>query len=85
MDASQVLNREFLEIRCKLIELAASFDRLGRSRGSVAGDPRLAKIREALQILLDGDADRAEQLQLLFSREYDDNWQETLAMPNSAT
>lgn len=81
MDASQVLNREFLEIRCKLIELAASFDRLGRARGNVSGDPRMAKIREALRVLLEGASDRAEELQLLFSREYDDNWQEQFEMP----
>ena len=76
--ASEVLNREFLDLRYKILELAAAFDRLARAEGSVADDPRLARLREALTIVLQEPHDRAEQVQMIFSREYDANWQRTL-------
>ena len=75
MLAPDILNREFFEMRCKILELAASFDRLDRSEGEVAGDRRLDLIHEALDVLQDSQEDRAEQIQLIFSRPYDDDWQ----------
>lgn len=78
LSAAEILNREFLEIRCKILELAAAFDRLERAEGSVEQDTRLARLREALTIVLDQSNDRAEQVQMLFSREYDDDWQAKL-------
>jgi hypothetical protein len=75
LSAPEVLNREFLEIRCKILELAAAFDRLERADGSVDEDPRTARLREALTTLLEQSNDRAEQVQMIFSREYDDEWQ----------
>ena len=76
MNASSVLDREYLEVRAKILELAASFDRLDRAHGSVDGDPRLSLIQEALQILQQEHEDRAEQVQLIFSRQYEDDWRE---------
>jgi hypothetical protein len=78
LSASELLNREFLEIRCKILELAAALDRLGRAEGSVADDPRLGRLREALTAVLDEPQDRAEQVQMIFSREYDGSWQDAL-------
>ena len=75
LSAPEVLNREFLEIRCKILELAAAFDRLDRSDGSVEEDPRVARLREALSAVLDQTSDRAEQVQMIFSRTYEDDWQ----------
>jgi hypothetical protein len=75
LSAPEVLNREFLEIRCKILELAAAFDRLERADGSVEEDPRMARLREALTTVLEQPNDRAEQVQMIFSREYDDEWQ----------
>jgi hypothetical protein len=74
MTAPQILNREFLEVRAKILELAASLDRLDRSEGSAADDPRLGRVRKGLEILLSDGNDRAEQIQILFSREYDQSW-----------
>jgi len=74
MTAPAVLDREFLEMRAKILELAASFDRLDRGDGSVSEDPRMKRIDEALQVLQRPGADRAEQIQLIFSREYDEEW-----------
>jgi hypothetical protein len=74
MTAPDVLDREFLQIRAKILELAASFDRLDRSEGSVAGDPRMKLIHQGLEILASDRPDRAEEVQLLFSRPYLQDW-----------
>jgi hypothetical protein len=78
LDAAEVLNREFLEIRARLLHIAASLDRLDRAEGELKGDPRPELIRRALAILADREPERAEKIQLLFSRSYDANWQKTL-------
>ncbi len=78
---ADVLAREFLPVRAKLLEIAAALDRLDRAEGSPPDDARLAKIRESLALLERGEANRAERLQMLFSLPYDDNWRKTLAMP----
>ena len=80
MTAPEILDREFLEIRAKLLELAASFDRLDRAHGTVSGDSRESLIQEGLKILQSDDPNRAEQLQLLFSRQFDDNWRKNCGM-----
>jgi hypothetical protein len=72
--AAQILDREFLTIRCKLLEVAAALDRIDRGRGSAADDPRLAQIRQTLAMLGRGDPDRGEQLQMIFSLPYEPNW-----------
>jgi hypothetical protein len=72
--AAQVLDREFLTIRCKLLEVAAALDRIERGQGSAESDPRLKKIGEALAILPKDGTDRAEQLQLIFSLPYEPAW-----------
>jgi hypothetical protein len=76
LSAPEILNREFLEIRGKVLELAAALDRLGRAEGSVADDVRLARLREALTVILEQSEDRAEQVQMIFSRSYDNAWLE---------
>ena len=78
MNSQQVLDREYLEIRGKILEVAASLDRLDRAAGDVTQDPRMALVHKGLQIALQsngtqGDS-RAKQIQLLFSREYADSW-----------
>jgi hypothetical protein len=83
MSAAAVLEREFLPLRAKLIEIGAMLDRMERSDGSVANDARRQKIERALSILRSGDPDRAERLQLLFSLPYDEHWRETLGMPDA--
>jgi len=78
LTALETLNREFLEIRCRILDLAAMLDRLERSNDNVADDPRVKRIHEALDVLKTTHEDRAEQVQLTFSRAYDDNWQQAL-------
>ncbi len=77
MSAPAVLDREYLELRAKILQLAASFDRLDRGEGNVLDDRRMSLIREGLEVLLEGNSDRAEQIQLIFSRPYEDDWQKS--------
>ena len=76
MSASAVLDREFFELRAKILELGASLDRMGRGDGSVAGDPRMALLHKGIEILKSEETDRAERIQLLFSLEYNDQWRQ---------
>lgn len=78
--AQEIFDREFLEIRAKLLQLAAHFDRIDRA--GTLDDARRETVTQALQLLLDPATEprRAEQLQLLFSRMYDPNWRSNLAV-----
>jgi hypothetical protein len=80
LDAPEILNREFLEIRARLLQVAAALDRMNRGNGSVTDDPRVEKIRQGLAILMSQEPNRAEQIQLLFSRAYADDWQTALGV-----
>ena len=53
-----------------------------RARWRIATDPRRTQIQAAIQVLLRPDDDRAEQLQLIFSRPYDHDWRESFQMTN---
>jgi len=74
IDAAEILDREFLEMRAKLLQVAATFDRLTRSEGTVDDDPRMQKLRQALEVLLSDQANRAELIQMIFSRTYQEDW-----------
>jgi hypothetical protein len=76
MNAADVLAREFLGVRSRLMDVAAALDRIDRAAGAVGEDPRLAKIREAIELLAAGGVDRAERLQLLFSLPYQEQWRQ---------
>jgi hypothetical protein len=77
MKAPQALERHFLEARCKLLEVAAILDRVGRGQGAsgVDEDPRIDRIRQALEVLLDKSGGRAERIQKIFSLDYDPKWE----------
>jgi hypothetical protein len=79
-DAKQVLDRDFLTIRSRLIDLAAALDRVQRGKGSAQQDPRMAQIREALAIVAGPDADRAARVQVAFSLPYRENWRKEYAV-----
>ena len=74
MNSNEILEREYLEIRAKILQLAASFDRLDRSEGDVNDDARMHTIRKGLEILAGMEDGRAKQVQMLFSRDYQENW-----------
>jgi hypothetical protein len=67
MPVGKVVDREFLGIRCRLIDLAAALDRIDRAEVSAAGEPRQDQIRHSLEILMKSSPNRAEQVQMAFS------------------
>lgn len=77
--AASILDRDFLELRARLLDLAAGLDRIERAEGSVQDDPRMAGIRKALEILLGSGTDRAEEMQMVFSLPYDPQWRDRFA------
>jgi hypothetical protein len=75
-----IVAESFLEIRAKLLEVAATLDRIDRGSehqplGSDAHAQR-ALLGEATQILLREGPNRAQELQQLFSRGYETDWRE---------
>jgi len=76
--AADMLDREFLEIRCRLLDIAAAMDRIDRAEGAqaVRAHPRVARLSEAAGILVDGQPERAKRVQMLFSDPYDPAWQD---------
>jgi hypothetical protein len=77
LSSRTALDAYFLDARCKLLDLAAILDRIdrgGSSRG-LEEDPRLANIRQAMEVLCDESGGRAERIQRLFSLDYDPSWE----------
>lgn len=73
---ADVLNRDFLETRARVLDLAAALDRLDRAPrvGAEPPDPRLAQLRQAIETLLVPEPGRAETVQRIFSLDYDPDW-----------
>ena len=81
--ATAVLDEEFLPIRAKLLEVAAALDRMERADNGIRGDDaRVSQLQEAIETLLRGEGGRAEAIQLVFSRPYEDDWPEKFRMTN---
>lgn len=76
--APDVLDRNFLVIRAKLLEIGAALDRIDRGDGSLERDPRMDTLRRAIAILGAETDGRAEQIQMLFSLPYDSNWRKEI-------
>jgi hypothetical protein len=77
LPAGKALDSYFLEARSKLLDLAAILDRIGRGRDSsrTEEDPRLEKIRQALDVIHDKSGGRAERVQKIFSLDYEPGWE----------
>ena len=78
LNAAEMLDREYLELRCRLIDIAASLDRIARATGSktIANDPRWKRVSESLRLLGQGGHDLAPRIQMIFSDEYVADWRE---------
>ena len=81
--AADVLNRDFLDTRSRILEIASALDRIDRAPGKAGEHPdrRLAQLRQAIEALLEPGPGRAETVQHLFSLEYDPNWHLNLGVP----
>jgi len=70
MTRRQVIDRYFLEHRAKLLDLAAFLDRLDRAQPdqtSANEDARIATLQRAMEVLTDGQGDRARRIQQICS------------------
>jgi len=74
--AVEILERDFLELRHRILDVAAALDRIdrGRDAAAVTDDPRMIQLRAALTLLSDRQTDRVERVQMTFSRAYDPDW-----------
>lgn len=78
--ADTVISSEFLTTRAKLLEVAATLDRIDRAESSSEpmGDlsrSQLKQLRDAIMILTQsGSTDRTATMQQLFSKSYDPDW-----------
>ena len=69
-----VLEQEFLPLRAKILEIAAGLDRLDRATEAGDDGGRRERLEKAIQLLLADEPSRAARVQLLFSRDYDEDW-----------
>ncbi|NOS99670.1 MAG: hypothetical protein HOP29_03495 [Phycisphaerales bacterium] len=74
--ARKVLDSDFLSTRHHILDVAAALDRIDRAPDAdvAAVDRRMQQIAEALSVLADDNPDRAERVQMVFSRPYDPAW-----------
>jgi hypothetical protein len=74
--ADRALDQFFHDARSRLLDVAAIFDRIGRGANTdtALADPRTAKLRGAVEILLGDAPNKAELIQQLFSLAYDPDW-----------
>ncbi|MGI9470185.1 MAG: hypothetical protein ACR2NZ_01545 [Rubripirellula sp.] len=83
--ANQILEESFLEVRAKLLEVAATLDRIDRSADedgplTDAATSQRVRVDDAVRILLSEGPDRAERLQRLFSRAYEPAWRRDMEL-----
>jgi len=80
--AIEMLDRHFLEIRHRVLDIAAGLDRIDRADDAAKSrlDPRYLQLREAVRLLNDGIPDRAERIQMAFSLPYDEHWKSTIGV-----
>ena len=82
IQAADLLNNEFLEIRARLLQVAAALDRIDRAEGDVSRDKRRLDLDRAIGALTEAGFDRAERLQRIFSLPYDKDWKRTFGLAN---
>jgi len=77
--ASEILDRTYLDMRSRILDLAAALDRIERTDddGDVKDDPRLEKLLAAIELLNTPGFDRAERVQMIFSDQYEAGWNQS--------
>jgi hypothetical protein len=76
LPAAKALDQFFLDARARLLDLAAILDRVGRGSDAAGADtdPRMERVRRAVEVLRDESGGRAERIQQIFSLDYDPAW-----------
>lgn len=63
----ELIDEYFIENRNRLLEIAAYLDRLDRSGDDVSNDFRMRSFREAMSVLVSGQAPRVDAIHMVFS------------------
>jgi len=74
--AVAMLDRHFLEIRHRVLDIAAALDRIDRAddAAKTRSDHRYLQLDQAIRALTDGKPERTDRIQLVFSLPYDAHW-----------
>lgn len=78
--AQEVMSQEFLQIRAKILEIAAFYDRIAETDDPAGEAQQLELLQAGCRILDDQQPDKAARVQLLFSREYDQQWRKKFGL-----
>ncbi len=81
--ALDLWNRDFLEVRHRVLDIAAALDRCDRADDSAKArsDSRYLQLEQAIRLLVDGRPDRTESIQMTFSEPYDAAWKSSFEIP----
>lgn len=76
--SQDILEQDFLKIRCLILDLAASLDRIDRGEGAndIADHEQMKLLQGGLDLLKEEGPGRAAKVQLHFSDQYEEGWNE---------
>ena len=78
--AERIVSDEFMIARAKIVELAATLDRIERANGQVDDSKQMQLLANGMQILCDDEVEKTKRVQLLMSRQYDPQWQSQMSV-----
>ncbi len=78
--AQQIVAEDFMIARARIVELAATLDRIERASGNVDDSKNMQLLMQGMNILCDDEVEKAKRVQLLMSRHYDPEWQTQMAI-----
>ena len=78
--AQQIVAEDFMIARARIVELAATLDRIERASGDVDDSRNMQLLMQGMNILCDDEFEKAKRVQLLMSRHYDPQWQTQMAI-----
>jgi len=78
--ADKIVVDEFMIARSKIVELAATLDRIERANGDVDDSKQMQLLINGMQILCDDEVEKTKRVQLLMSRQYDPQWQSHMSI-----
>lgn len=78
--AQQIVAEDFMIARARIVELAATLDRIERAAGDVNDSKSMLLLLQGMHILCDDEVEKAKRVQLLMSRQYDPQWQTQMSL-----
>lgn len=83
--AQQIVAEDFMIARARIVELAATLDRIERATGDVVDSKNMQLLMQGMHILCDDEVEKAKRVQLLMSRQYDPQWQTQMSIERKGT